>query len=119
MQTVKIHSNENLLTKIYVGKSEIKKVRSVEFNQSVDTVPAFTFETLGFPDIEIDNPDIRFRFTPETVTDAVKVLRHSLIADKELYNAFVASIASALKEIPAGTGLYDVAEAVADRIIGR
>lgn len=46
-------------------------------------------------------------------------LRNQLLYDKELYNAFVASIASALKEIPEGTGLYDVAEAVADRIIGR
>lgn len=46
-------------------------------------------------------------------------LRVVLTEDKVLYDAFVASIASALKEVPAGTGLYDVAQAVADRIIGR
>lgn len=49
----------------------------------------------------------------------VSELRQELLLDKDLYNALVASIASVLKEIPAGTGLYDVAEAVADRIIGR
>lgn len=53
------------------------------------------------------------------VQKIVSELRQDLLSDKELYNAFVASIASALKEIPAGTGVYDVAEAVADRIIGR
>lgn len=54
-----------------------------------------------------------------TQQELIAELRNQLLSDKELYNAFAASIASALKEIPAGTGLYDVAEAVADRIIGR
>lgn len=49
----------------------------------------------------------------------VSELRQELLSDKELCNTFVACISSALKEIPAGTGLYDVAETVADRIIGR
>lgn len=53
------------------------------------------------------------------VKGAVKIVRDNLIEDKALYDAFVASIVSALKEVPAGTGLYDVAKAVADRIIGR
>lgn len=52
-----------------------------------------------------------------TQQELINKLRNELLSDKELYNAFVASIASALKEIPAGTGLYDVSEAVADRII--
>jgi len=58
------------------------------------------------------------KHSQNVVRGAMKIVREELIADKDLYNAFVASIASALKEIPAGTGLYDVAKAVADRIIG-
>lgn len=120
MQTVKIQSTENETAKIFVGGAELKRVISVEFSQSVDTVPTFKFETMGLPDIEIGNTDIRFRFTPETVVDSAKVLRHSLLTDKELYNALVASIESAIKEIPPdGTWLHDAAVAVADRIIGR
>lgn len=46
-------------------------------------------------------------------------LQSALIDDKVLYGAFVASIESAIKELPAGTGLYDIAQTVADRIIGR
>jgi len=53
-----------------------------------------------------------------TVRGAVKIIRDELLTNQDLYNAFVASIASALKEIPAGMGLYDVAKAIADRIIG-
>lgn len=45
-------------------------------------------------------------------------LQSALIEDKFLYDAFVASIESALKEVPAGAGLYDVAQMVANRIIG-
>lgn len=54
-----------------------------------------------------------------TQKEIITELRNQLLHDKELYNSLVASISSALKEIPAGTGLYNVAEAVADRIIGK
>ncbi len=52
------------------------------------------------------------------VKGAAKIVRDNLIEDEVLYNCFVESIASALKEIPSGAGLYDVAKVVADRIIG-
>lgn len=52
------------------------------------------------------------------VKGAVKIVRNNLIEDEVLYKCFVESIASALKEVPTGTGLYDVAKAVADRVIG-
>lgn len=51
-------------------------------------------------------------------TELFRKLKSALIDDKVLYDAFVASIESKLKELLAGTGLYDVAKAVADRIIG-
>lgn len=38
--------------------------------------------------------------------------------DSEMYKALTESIASVLKEQPKGTGLYTVAEQIADRIIG-
>lgn len=57
-----------------------------------------------------------------TVQENIELFRKmqsALIEDKVLYGAFVASIESAIKEVPAGTGLYDVAQMVANRIIGR
>lgn len=57
--------------------------------------------------------------TVQENTELFRKLQSALNEDKVLYNAFVASIESALKEVPAGTGLYNVAQMVADRIIGR
>lgn len=120
MQTVKIQSIDNtFFPRIFLGDKKLEGIREVTFNQATDTVPCFIFETIGLPNIEIENANIYFRFTPETVSDAVKVIHHSFSTDKELYDTLVSNIASALKEIPAGTGLYDAAKAVADRIIER
>lgn len=57
--------------------------------------------------------------TVQENTELFRKLQAALIEDEVLYNCFVESIASALKEVPTGTGLYDVAKAVADRIVGR
>lgn len=57
----------------------------------------------------------------QTIQDnitAITQFREALLSDEVLYNAFLTSIESALKEIPAETGLYDAAKAIADRIIG-
>lgn len=120
MQTVKIQSIGNTIaTRVFIGDNHISGVTRAVFEQSSMEIPSFTLEMNGYPDILIDNADICFRFTPDTTKDATKVIRHSFSSDRELYDAFVASIASALKEVPANTGLYDVAQVVADRIIGR
>lgn len=52
-------------------------------------------------------------------TELFRKLQSALTEDEVLYDAFVASIESVLKEVPAGTGLYDASKAVADRIIGK
>lgn len=117
MQTVKIKSIDKR-THVFIDDRELKDITSILFDQSAGEIPSLTFETFGAPDIETDNADISFKFTPETISDAAKVIRHSFSTETELYDALAASIASALKEIPSDTGVYDVAKAVADRIMG-
>lgn len=56
--------------------------------------------------------------TVQENTELFQKLQSALIEDKVLHDAFAASIASALKEAPEGTGIYDAAKAVADRIMG-
>lgn len=56
--------------------------------------------------------------TVQENTELFRKLQSALTEDKVLYDAFIARIESALKEIPAGAGLYDVTQAVADRIVG-
>lgn len=117
---VRIISDDSYKTHAFIDDIEISnQTTSIQFGQNAGEVPVFTFETVGIPNTEIENADIRFRFTPETIEDAVKVIRHSFYTDGKLYDAFVASIASALKELPGESDLEDVAKAVADRIIGK
>lgn len=46
-------------------------------------------------------------------------MKSALIEDKILYDAFVASIESAIKELPSCIDRECVARRIADRIIGR
>lgn len=57
--------------------------------------------------------------TVQENTELFRKLQSALTEDKVLYDAFVASIESALKELPRESDLKDVAQTVADRIIGR
>lgn len=84
-------------TEYYIGDKKIEHVKSVDFRVAVDEVPQFTFETMGLPDIDMGG-DIRFRFTPETVQQAVMVLRNELLTKGTLYNCFLESMLSALDD---------------------
>lgn len=84
-------------TEYYIDGKKIKNVKSVDFRVAVDEIPHFTFETIGLPDIDMSG-DIRFKFTPETVQQAVIVLRNELLTKGTLYNGFLESMLSALDE---------------------
>lgn len=84
-------------TEYYIGDKKIEHVKSVDFRVAVEEVPQFTFETMGLPDIDMSG-DIRFRFTPETVQQAVIVLRNELLTKGTLYNCFLESMLSALDD---------------------
>lgn len=93
-----VNPNESWLgTEYYIDGKKIKNVKSVDFRVAVDEIPHFTFETIGLPDIDMSG-DIRFKFTPETVQQAVIVLRNELLTKGTLYNGFLESMLSALDE---------------------
>ena len=84
-------------TECYIDGKKINNVKSVDFRVAVDEFPQFTFETLGMPDIDMSG-DIRFRFTPQTVQQAVVVLRNELISNRYLRGTFLTSMLSALDD---------------------
>lgn len=84
-------------TEYYIDGKKIKNVKSVDFRVAVDEVPRFTFETIGLPDIDMAG-NISFRFAPETVQQAVVVLRNELISNRDLRDAFLKSMLSALDD---------------------
>ena len=57
-----------------------------------------------------------------TVQENIEIFRKlqsALMEDKVLYDAFVASIESALREMPSRIDMQCMAKRIADRIIGR
>lgn len=93
-----VNPNESWMgTECYIDGKKIKSIKSVDFRVAVDEIPKFTFETIGLPDIDMSG-DIRFRFTPETVQQAVMVLRNELLTKGTLYNCFLESMLSALDD---------------------
>ena len=86
-----------LRTECYIDGKKIPNVRSVDFRVAVDEVPQFTFETIGLPEIGMPG-DVQFRFAPETVQQAVIVLRNELLKRGVLYDSFLASMRSAIDD---------------------
>ena len=82
-------------TECCIDGNKIQNVRSVDFRVAVDEVPQFTFETLGFPEIDMPGT-VQFSFTPETVQQAAVVLRNELSKHGALYDSFLASMRSAI-----------------------
>ena len=104
-------------TEYYIGGQKIDSVKSVDFRVAVDEMPVFTFETIGLPDIDMSG-DVFFSFTPDTVQQAVAVLQNEFKNNRDSRNALVASITSTLREMPKEMGMYDVAELIANSIVG-
>ena len=84
-------------TECCIDGKKISNVRSVDFRVAVDEVPQFTFETLGFPDIEMPG-DVQFSFTPETVQQAAVVLMNEFQNNMESRFALYDSVRSVLDE---------------------
>lgn len=119
MHTVKVFNNSDKIIPTHVeidGKP--LRCHSIDYHVDIDTVPTFTFGVMALSDIEVNHSDIRFRFTPQTATDAVKILRHELVCDGELRAAFIASIESVLQEAKPYTSEHDLAVAILRRVTG-
>lgn len=119
--SVKNKSEEimSLGTIVEIDGKIIHKVRSVDFHVSVDEIPSFTIETFGMPDIEMQGR-CDFRFDAETVQQACEVLKTEFRKNRDFYNAFVASIESALRESAIVWEEWEYEETskkIADRII--
>lgn len=107
-------------TQYYINDQKIDKVKSVDFHVSVDEVPTFDFEMMGCPEINMPG-QIRFSFTPNTVDEAVKVLRNELLKKGDIYKGFLSSMESAVREqqltLPYRAPRW-IAEDILKRIIG-
>lgn len=107
--------------RVYKDGQEITRVRHIDANFDVDEIPTVNVEIVGGLDFE-GMADIHFDYSPQTVKEACKILQEELLNHGDLYNGFLSSIESSLKEQKV-TGLpfqpeSEIAEKILKRIIG-
>lgn len=114
--------------RVFKDGKKIERVRAINFDISAGEIPIVLVEIAGGCNFE-GMADIHFDYSPYTVKEACKILRDELLKHEDLYDGFVASILSALKEnsryigdgeteIVAEFGENQLAEEILKRIIG-
>ena len=120
MHTVKVFNNNGSVIPTHVeidGKP--LRCRSIDYHADHESFPMFVFEVSALSDIEVNHADIRFKFHPYTVVEAVKIIRHELMLHGEVYEVFLGSIKSALNDMNGDTSsINKAAEKILGRIIG-
>lgn len=103
-------------TKCFIDNREIHNVTAVDFHVGIDELPEFRFETLCIPDIEM-NSRVIIQVSPQSITDAISVLRHELLQHGEIYHGFKASLKSALIAYNSCGLPFEPEEEIAEKIL--
>lgn len=107
--------------RVYKDGQKITRVRHIDANFDVDEIQTVNVEIVGGFDFE-GMADIHFDYSPYTVKEACKILQEEILKHGDLYNGFLSSIESSLKEQKV-TGLpfqpeSEIADKILQRIIG-
>lgn len=124
LANVKIEQDKEnqLVHRVYKDGKKITRVRHVDMNVDIDTVPTVNVEIVGGFDFE-GMADIHFDYSPYTVKEACKILRDELLKHGDLYKSFELGMYSALKEMPKEIRMGDMCmnetvNRILNRIIG-
>ena len=121
MNLVNIRQNEIGQTEVSINGTRVRPT-SITFGQRFDEVPHFGIDLQAFPEFDIEGADIRVSFTPTTIFEAVRVLKHSLENDPVMRSSFEKSIWSVLEESEQpGYGVVTneiLAKRILDRVVG-
>lgn len=83
-------------TRCFIDGTEIRAI-SADFHVAFNELPTSVFELVALPDIEMES-EVKFSYTPQSVEDAVRIMRHELLAHGEVYNGFKASLKTAIEK---------------------
>ena len=107
--------------RVFVNGEKLKRVNHIDLNIDVAEVPQVNVGIVGGCDFE-GMADIRFDYSPYTVKEACKILQDELLKHGDLYNGFLSSIESSLKEQKVTALPFqperDIADNILQRIIG-
>lgn len=109
--------------RVFVDGKQIEKITHLGFEVNPQEFPSvmLNIEQLSGVDFE-GQAEVNFLNNPFTVQNACEIIQDELLKHGDLYNGFISSIESSLKEQKA-TGLpfqpeSDIAENILKRIIG-
>lgn len=120
LANVKIEQDKENQTvhRVFKDGKKIERVRAINFDISAGEIPIVLVEIAGGCNFE-GMADIHFDYSPYTVKEACKILREELLKHGDLYNGFLSSIESSLKEQKV-TGLpFQLESEIADNILKR
>ena len=102
--------------RMYVDDVELKNITGINMEILPGEISKFEVSMCGFADIDTIG-DVNISFCPQTVVEAVSVMRKQLMNDMELRKGFLASIMTALRE---NEGYPDnaMANKILERLIG-
>lgn len=109
--------------RVFIDGKQIEKITHLDFQVNPLEIPSVTLNIERMSGIDFEGQaEVNFLNTPLTVQDAFQILREELLKHDNLYNGFLSSIESSLKEQKV-TGLpfqpeSEIAEKILKRIIG-
>lgn len=104
--------------RVFVNGEKLKRVNHIDLNIDVAEAPQVNVGIVGGCDFE-GMADIRFDYSPYTVKEACKILREELLNHGDLYNGFLSSIESSLKEQKVTSLPFQPENDIADKILKR
>lgn len=109
--------------RVFVDGKQIEKITHLDFQVNPQEIPSVTLNIERISGVDFEGQaEVNFLNNPFNVQTACKILQEEILQHEDLYNGFVASIESALKEQHI-TGLpfqttNDIAVKIMNRIIG-
>ena len=121
MQHVEIKGIEGR-TRVIIDGNEMKYVRSVNFNQSFDTIPEVNIELSQLADPEIDiMARVNVGFEVFTIEQAAVVIKNAYKNNEDFRDSITESIESAMRESTVVWEEWEYTEnakKIADRVFG-
>ena len=120
LANVKIEQDKQneMIHRVFVNGEKLKRVNHIDLNIDVAEVPQVNIGIVGGCDFE-GMADVHFDYSPYTVKEACKILREELLKHGDLYNGFLSSIESSLKEQKVTALPFQLKSDIADKILKR
>lgn len=109
--------------RVFIDGKQIDKITHIDFQVNPLEIPQVTLNLEVTTGVDFEGQaEVNFLKTPFSVENACKILRDELLKHGDLYNGFLASIESSLKEQKVTALPFqpesEIAEKILKRIIG-